>query len=78
MSKKYHQYSEQADGSVCVRVEPGDPWTVIAGEGDSQAYAFANQQNKFWKPWMKESIRCHAGCHDDEDDTFSRRVRKPK
>ena len=71
---EYHQHHRCGDGSIAVRKEPGDPWTVIKGEGGSKAQTFANQQNKFWKPWMKDSIK-HAD--DDENDTFSKIIRKP-
>lgn len=76
-----HQYSEHSDGSVCVRHEPGDPWKVIEGGeggGASLAHKFANQQNRFWKPWVKESIIRHGNRHDEDDDTFSRRIKRPK
>lgn len=74
--KRYHQYYECPDGSVCVRKEPGDRWEVITGKDGSKAHSFVNQQNKFWKPWIKDSVRRHEN-HDDEDDTFSRRIKKP-
>ena len=73
----YHQHYKAPDGSECIRVEPGDPWTVIKGDGTSKAHKLANQQNKFWRPWHKESIARHDDVHDDEDDTFSRRIKKP-
>ena len=78
MSVNYHQIYSPDDGSACVRLEAGDPWKLIRGDGNSKAAVFANQQNKFWKPWMKETIQDRGKYHDDEDDTFSRRIRKPK
>ena len=75
--KLYHQWSEQSDGSICARKEPGDLWKLLYGDGNSKAAKFANQQNKFWKPWMKDALRRAGERHDDEDSTFSRRIKKP-
>lgn len=70
----YQTMTFDEDGSTCVRYEPGDKWTVItSGQGHTKAHEFANEQNKFWKSWMKAAInRGHA----DDDDTFSRRVKR--
>lgn len=73
MTDKYHQYYKSPqDGSECVRAEPGDPWTLLSGDGGSDACKLANQQNKFYRPWMKESIRRH----EVGDDVFSKRNKK--
>lgn len=69
----YHQMYRPSDGSVAVRYEPGDCWHVIEGGVKSQAFQFVIEQNKYWKPWMKESVKNR---HDDEDDVFARRVRR--
>lgn len=62
MTTKYHQYRGfDNDGSIAVRVEPGDKWTVIEGDQNSGAADFAKQQNRFWKSWTKESIQNHRG-----------------
>lgn len=77
MSDTYHQfYRSPKDNSVCVRLKAGDPWTLLEGKGDSQAMKFANQQNKFWRPWIKDALLRRGDFHDDENDTFSRRVKK--
>jgi len=56
MTQRFHEYYRSSDGSVAVKCQPGDPWTLHDGDHNSKAKQFVKDQNRFWKTWMKKSI----------------------
>jgi len=60
MTHEYHQRFEFSDGSIAVRMEAGDRWTVLKGNSKSKAQEHAKVQNRFWKPWVKDALQRKA------------------
>ena len=54
---KYHQFYRAFDGSECIRNVAGDPWTMLKGDRNSDAYKFMKVQNRFWKSWVRKAIQ---------------------